>query len=165
MPYEVSKKLMRVTLARLSDNANHANGANGVDRSRDHGADGTFVKGNRAAQGTGAKRAAKHLVPRRGWRVYEALCSQLGADGGTLAYLHAGDAVRHYIAAGELGELARVAGLATPEGKDLDERSTRHAEAGLRAATAAMDAARLFRRPGVTKRRAKATPPGFEATE
>ena len=165
MTHEVSHGKVRVLPPRLSDNANHADGANGRDRSRDHAPDGTFVPGNRAAAGTGPKRAAKHLVPRRGWRIYETLCAQLGSDGGTLAYLHAGDAVRHYLAAGELGELARATGLATPEGKDLDERATRHAEAGLRAATAALDAARLFRRPGVTKRRAKAPPPGFEVTE
>lgn len=162
MAYENSHRKRRVIPARLSDNADHADGANARDRDRDHAPDGRFREGNRAAEKSGDRRAVRNvLVPVRGRRLYADMCRQIGSDAGTVAFLHVADCVRHNLAAAELGDLATAAGLASAEGKDLDERATRHAEAGLRAATAALDAARLFRRPGVTKR-AKGPPAGFE---
>ena len=160
MSYEKSHGKVRVTPPRASDNANHADGANGVDRSRDHARDGRFLRGNRAAVGTGTKRTIRNLVPRHGRKLYAELCAQLGASGGVLAYMHAADSVNHTLAAAELAGLARAAGLGTDEGRKLDELSTRHSEAALRSATAALDAARLFARPGAAKRKA-GPPPGF----
>lgn len=164
MSYETSHGKPRVTPPRPSDNANHADGANVVDRSRDHAPDGRFRPGNRAATRSGDRRTVVALVPVEGRRIYAAMALQLGADAGMVALLHVADATRHHLAAFELGGLARAAGLATADGKDLDERATRHSEAGLRSATAALDAARLFRRPGVAKR-PKGPPPGFEVGE
>lgn len=165
MSHEVSHGKTRVTPPRASDNRDHANGANAVDRTRNHASDGRFRPGNRAAAQSGARRAVRNaLVPARGRCLYADVCRQLGADAGTVAFLHAADCIRHYLAAAELGELASAAGLATPAGKELDERATRHGEAGLRASTAALDAARLFRRPGIAKR-PRTPPPGFEVSE
>lgn len=159
--YERQHGKARLQIARLSDHRNHADGANAPERDRDHNADGTFAPGNRAAAGTGPKRQIQHLVPPRGRRIFEHVCRQIGADGGTIAYLHAADAVRNYLASYELGELAREAGLATSAGAELDERATRHAKDGLRAVTAALEAARLLKRPR-SRKRPPGPPPGFE---
>jgi hypothetical protein len=159
--HEISHDKLRITGARLSDHANHADGANGRDRSRDHTVYGRFAVGNRAAAGTGAKRAIRHLVPARARGLFADLCAQLGASGGTLAYMHAADTVCHQLDALELGELARAAGLASAEGAALHVRAQRSSELAIRSATAALETSRLFRRPSATKRKA-GPPPGFE---
>lgn len=159
--HEVSHKKLRLIGPRLSDHANHADGANGRDRSRDHADDGTFKAGNRAAEGTGPRRAVRHLVPERGRRIFNALCAQLGATGGTLAYMHAADTVCHQLDALELGGLARDEGLGTPAGAALHERAQRSSELAIRSATAALETSRLFKRPGSVKRKG-GPPPGFE---
>lgn len=164
MPFEVSHGKLRSIGPRPSNHADHADGSNPIDRSRDHNADGSFRAGNRAAAGTGAKRAARHLVPARGRRIYEAILVQLGGSGGTLAALHAADATRHHLDASELSELARDAGLATAAGAALHERAQRSSELALRATTAALDVSRLFRRPGAAKRPG-GPPPGFAESD
>lgn len=155
MAYEKSNGKVRQFGPRASDNADHADGANAVDRGRDHHDDGRFRKGNQAAKGTGPKRAVRKLVPARGRVLFEELCRQLGADGGVLAYLHTADTVTHQIDALELAELARAKGLDTPDGRDLQVRAQKSSELAHRAATAALDAARLFRNPRTAVRKAK----------
>jgi len=150
-------KLRGGVSARQSDNGNHADGANAPDRERDHHRDGRFKNGNRAAKGTGAKRAIRNVVPKRARRIFDDLCRQLGATGGTLAALHAADAVSHQLDSLDLGALARVSGLGTAEGERLHARAQRSSELAIRSATAALDAARLFKRSGMAARSAKVT--------
>lgn len=160
MSYEKSHGKTRVTPPRASDHANHVDGANGRDRARDHDRLGRFAPGNRAAAGMGTRRSVRALVPVRARRLYADLCTQIGTSGGAIAALHAADAATHQLDALELSELARQAGLATPEGAALHARAQRSSELAIRSVTAALDAARLFARPGVAKRKA-GPPPGF----
>ncbi len=159
--FEVSHGKPRLVVARLSDSAEHADGANVTDRHRDHAHDGRFAPGNRAAQGTGAKRAVRALVPARGRKIFEDICRQLGTAGGSVATLHAADATRHHLDAGELSELARVAGLATAAGAELHARAQRSSELAIRSMTAALEVSRLLKHPR-TKAAKNATPVGFE---
>jgi predicted metal-dependent phosphoesterase TrpH len=154
----------RLQLARPSDTRDHADGANAVDRGRDHAADGRFRKGNTAARGKGAKRAARSLVPAKGLRMYEDSLAQLGSEGGTLAALHVADSVRHHLDAAELSELARAAGLGTEAGAVLHARAQRSSELALRSSVAALETARLLKHPRSKVARTK-TPVGFEAEE
>lgn len=151
--YEVSHGKVRITPRRVSDHADHADGANAPDRAANHASDGRFKPGNRAATGTGGKRLVQRHVPARGKRLFESVCRQIGADAGTLGFMHAALCVSLYLDSLELAELARKAGLTTPEGKDADERATRKAEAAQREATAALATARLFK--GAAKRGSK----------
>lgn len=159
--FERSHGLSRLVVARLSDTRNHADGANASERRRDHAADGTFAEGNRAAKGTGARRAIRALVPAKGRRIYDLMLAELGAPTGTVAALHAADACRHHLDAGDLSELARGAGLATKEGAELHARAQRSSELAIRSMTAALEVSRLLRHPR-TKAKTNATPPGFE---
>lgn len=159
-PYEVSHDKLRVPSPRPSNSRDQRDGANAVDRDRDHNPDGTFKARNRAASGTGPKRKVRGLVPVSGRRLFDDLCRQIGADGGTLAHLHAMMAVSLYLAAAELSALARAKGLDTGEGRELDERATRKAEAGLREATAALETSRLFKRGGGTRGKSAKISPG-----
>ena len=161
MAYETSNGKVRVTTPRASDNANHANGANAVDRSRDHRPDGTFAKGNRAAANTGARRAVRVLVPARARRFFDDACKQLGAEGGTIVFLHCADAARHHLDAADLSELARGKGLDSAAGAELHSRAQRSSELALRAMTAALDCARLLKHPRAKVAKTK-TPVGFE---
>lgn len=148
MSYEASHGKVRLTVPRVSDHRNHRDGANAPERAANHKPDGRFAPGNRAATGTGGRRIVQRHVPAKGRRLFEALARQLGAEGGTLAYLHAAMCVSLYLDALDLAALAREHGLTSPLGKDADERSTRKAEAAQREATAALETARLFKRVG-----------------
>lgn len=164
MSIEVSHGKARVTGPRLSDQRDHADGANAVDRARHHDAHGRFARGNRAAVGTGPKRAVRHLVCARGRRVYEAIVRGLGPEPNALACMHAADAVNNHVASSELHEAARAKGIATPEGIALLERAQRASELASRASVAALECARLLRHPR-TRAKKNVTPVGYEDEE
>lgn len=155
---------LRLEVARVSDHKDAPDGGNAPDRERDHHDDGRFKKGNRAAVGTGSKRAVRHLVPHRGRKIFDDIARQIGATGGTLAYLHAADAVCHQLDAAELAQLARTAGLGTKEGQELHTRALRSSELAVRSATAALETARLFK-PRSKRQPRQGTPVGYEPAE
>ena len=158
---ELSHGKPRWTKARQSDTRDHADGSNAKDRSRDHTPSGAFAKGNRAATGTGPKRAVRHLVCQRGRRIYQEILHGLGPDAPALACMHAADAVNNHVASSELHEAARDKGIATAEGIALLERAQRASEIAARSSVAALECARLLRHPHA-KVRKTATPVGFE---
>lgn len=151
MTFERSHGKARPTLPRASDLQ-----AIETERKPTDGrtSDGRFAPGNRVARGSGFRRTTKkllgpatggvdeRLVRRDAWRVFVATMATMPSDAApvrTLVGLHA----RHVALAALYTTLASEAGLASEEGRKLQESADRQSQRAERVLVTALDAARV----------------------